>query len=95
MATSKKKQPVRTCIGCKEAKDKRELIRIVRTPEREILVDPTGKKSGRGAYICRNLECLKKAAQAKRLERSFGVTVPEEVYKSLEEQLKKAGDEEK
>lgn len=56
MATSKKKQPVRTCIGCKEAKDKRELIRIVRTPEGEILVDPTGKKSGRGAYICRNLE---------------------------------------
>ncbi len=91
-----KKPPVRTCLGCGEPKEKRELIRIVRTPEGEISVDPTGKKSGRGAYICPNAECLKMARRAKRLERAFSADIPAEVYERFEAELKEgAADEEK
>ncbi len=82
-----KKIPIRTCLGCGEPKEKRVLIRVVRTPEGEILLDLTGKKSGRGAYICPNPECLQKAKRAKRLERSFGCEIPEEIYVRLQQQL--------
>ncbi len=82
-----KKLPVRTCTGCGQPKEKRELIRIVRTPEGSILIDPTGKKSGRGAYICRDIECLKKAKKAKRLEKALSAQIPDEVYAQLEAEL--------
>ncbi len=82
-----KKIPQRTCMACQEKKDKRELVRIVRSPEGEISVDMTGKKPGRGAYICPNLECLNKVIKSKRLERSLETTISQEIYESLKEQL--------
>ncbi len=84
-----KKIPQRTCMACQEKKDKRELVRIVRSPEGEISVDMTGKKPGRGAYICPNLECLNKVIKSKRLERSLETTISQEIYESLKEQLTK------
>lgn len=82
-----KKIPQRTCMACQEKKDKRDLVRIVRSPEGEISVDLTGKKPGRGAYICPNLECLNKVIKSKRLERSLETTISQEIYESLKEQL--------
>ena len=82
-----KKIPQRTCMACQAKKDKRELVRIVRSPEGEISVDSTGKKPGRGAYICPNLECLNKVIKSKRLERSLETTISQEIYESLKEQL--------
>ena len=82
-----KKIPQRTCMACQAKKDKRELVRIVRSPEGEISVDMTGKKPGRGAYICPNLECLNKVIKSKRLERSLETTISQEIYESLKEQL--------
>nr|WP_277998258.1 YlxR family protein [Zhaonella formicivorans] len=83
-----KKIPQRMCVGCKEKKGKKDLIRIVRTPEAEILVDPTGKKAGRGAYICPEVECLNKAVKSKALERALAVNVSPEIISNLENQLK-------
>lgn len=77
------------CVGCSEMKPKPDLIRIVRSPEGEISLDSTGKKSGRGAYICCSKDCLKKAVKSKRLDRTFECTVPEDLYERLEEQLGK------
>ncbi len=82
-----RKIPQRTCMGCQAKKDKRELVRIVRSPEGEISVDLTGKKPGRGAYICPDLECLNKVVKSKRLERSLETTISEEIYEMLKEQL--------
>lgn len=82
-----KKQPLRKCTGCGESKPKRELIRVVKSPEGELSIDLTGKKNGRGAYICPDAECLKKARKAKRLERSFEMQVPDEIYERLEKEL--------
>ena len=82
-----KKQPMRKCTGCNEMKEKRELVRIVRDPEGNISVDLTGKKSGRGAYICKDKKCLMKAQKAKRLERAFECEVPAEIYERLEGEL--------
>ena len=82
-----KKLPVRMCAGCAEHKPKKELVRVVRTPQGEILLDPSGKKSGRGAYLCPNPECLKKARRAKRLERALDCPIPEEVYDALEREM--------
>ena len=82
-----KKIPQRTCMGCQAKKDKRELVRIVRSPEGEISVDLTEKKPGRGAYICPDLECLNKVVKSKRLERSLETVISEEVYETLKEQL--------
>lgn len=78
-----KKIPQRTCIGCKEKKEKRELIRIVKDKEGDITIDRTGKKSGRGAYICDDLTCLEKAIKSKALERSFEMKLDEEIYEKL------------
>jgi len=86
-----RKLPQRMCAGCKEQKLKKELVRVVRSPEGEISLDLTGKKSGRGAYICRSLDCLKQARKARRLERSLSCKIPEEVYDQMEEEL--AGNE--
>ena len=79
--------PIRRCTGCGEHFPKKELIRVLRTPEGEILLDDTGKKSGRGAYICKSASCLKKARRARRLESSLEVAIPDEVYDRLEEEL--------
>ena len=81
---STKKVPLRQCIGCGEMKNKREMIRILKTPEGEFMLDPTGRKNGRGAYICRDAQCLEKAKKSKALDRSFRMSIPAEVYESLE-----------
>ena len=82
-----KKIPVRRCVGCNAQKPKRELVRIVRSAAGEVSVDLTGKKAGRGAYLCPDPACLAKARKAKRLERAFEVPVPEEIYTRLTEEL--------
>ena len=82
-----KRIPERQCLGCNEHKPKSELLRVLRTPEGEILLDFTGKKSGRGAYICRDVNCLKKARRSKRIDRSLNVNIPEEVYDRMESEL--------
>lgn len=82
-----RKIPERQCLGCNSHKPKKELLRVVRTPEGEILLDFTGKKSGRGAYICRDVECLRKARRSGRIGRSLDVTVPEEVFDRMESEL--------
>lgn len=88
-----KKLPVRMCSGCAEHKPKKELVRVVRTPEGEILLDLTGKKSGRGAYICPNSDCLKKARKARRFERALDCKIPDEVYERLEAEMGDASHE--
>lgn len=82
-----KKIPMRQCLGCREMKAKRELIRTVKSPSGEISLDFKGKAPGRGAYICPNTECLKKAIKAKALEKAFSAQIPDEVYKVLSEQM--------
>lgn len=82
-----KKVPQRMCNGCMEMKPKKELIRIVRSKEGEISVDLIGKKPGRGAYICKNLDCLEKAFKAKRLEKNLEVKIAEDIYKKLREEI--------
>lgn len=78
-----KKKPARRCVACNEQKEKKDLIRIVRTPEKNIEIDLTGKKNGRGAYICRDEECLKKLIKSKRLESIFEVEIKLEFYEDL------------
>lgn len=82
-----KKIPMRQCVGCGEMKSKKEMMRILKTPEGPIVLDVTGKKNGRGAYLCRSEECLKKARKGKGLERSFKMAIPEEVYDNLEKEF--------
>ena len=82
-----KKIPMRQCIGCSEMKPKKEMIRVIKTAEEEIILDTTGRKNGRGAYICPNLECLNKVIKSKRLERSLETAISQEIYESLKEQL--------
>ncbi|WP_317854199.1 RNase P modulator RnpM [Chakrabartyella piscis] len=82
-----RKIPLRKCTGCQEMKNKKELIRIVRGEEGTFSFDPTGKKAGRGAYICANADCLAKAQKSKGLERSFKSPVPKDVYESLMKEL--------
>ncbi len=87
-----KKIPVRRCVGCNEGKPKKELVRIVRSAEGEISVDLTGKKSGRGAYLCPKAACLAKAQKAKRLERAFDCAIPDEVYVRLAQEIEARGE---
>lgn len=82
-----KKIPERRCVGCGISFPKKDLVRVVRLPDGGAELDPTGKKAGRGAYICRSAECLKKARKAKRLERNLEVTISDEVYEELERGL--------
>ncbi|TMC19515.1 MAG: YlxR family protein [Chloroflexi bacterium] len=77
--------PLRTCISCRETKSKRELLRVVRTPDGHVLIDATGKKSGRGAYLCARLSCWKQVMKSKRLERELDVTISEEDRAQLDE----------
>ena len=83
-----KKIPQRQCVGCHEMKTKKELIRVIKTPENEVLLDANGKQNGRGAYLCFSTECLQKARRSKGLERSLKIAIPEEIYNRLEEELK-------
>lgn len=82
-----RKTPQRMCVGCREMKDKRELIRVVRSPEGELSIDPIGKKPGRGAYVCREAACLKRAIKQRQLERQLEVTMTEEVAAALAREL--------
>ena len=88
---SVKKIPLRQCIGCGEMKSKKEMIRVLRTAEGEILIAATGRKNGRGAYLCPSCECLKKAVKSKGLDRSFKMAVPREVYEALEKEMEELG----
>ena len=85
-----KKTPQRKCIACNEMKDKKELLRIVRTPDGSVKTDFSGKADGRGAYICRNVKCFEAALKSKRFERAFGVKIDDEVYSSLRAEIEKA-----
>lgn len=82
-----KKIPLRQCLGCREMKPKRDLIRVVRSPEGEISLDFHGKKPGRGAYLCPDAECLRRARKSRALERAFSQAIPEEVYSGLENEM--------
>ncbi len=84
-----RKIPQRQCVGCGESKDKKSLIRVIRTAENEILLDETGKKNGRGAYICKAAECLGRAVKNKGLERSLKTRIPEAVYDGLQKEMEK------
>lgn len=82
-----RKIPQRMCVGCREMKNKKELIRIVRTPDEMILIDRTGKKSGRGAYICPEAQCLNIAVKGKRLQKALEREIPEEIIEALRKEL--------
>ena len=82
-----KKIPPRQCVGCRTMKDKKSLLRLVKTPEGDILLDTTGKKSGRGAYVCPDSECLKKARKSRALERALETAIPDAVYEALVQQM--------
>ena len=85
--TTKRKVPMRKCVGCGEMKPKKELMRVLRTEDNEFVLDTTGKKNGRGAYLCLSKECFDKAVKSKGLERSFKQTIPNEVYERLEKEM--------
>ena len=87
-----KKIPQRQCMGCRERKEKRELIRVVRSPEGGVSLDFRGKAPGRGAYICPDMACLKKAIRSKALERSLETQIPEEIYARLEQEMEEGKD---
>ena len=82
-----KKIPIRRCVGCGEGKPKKELVRVVRSAAGEVNLDRTGRMPGRGAYLCRDTECLRKARKARRLEKEFSQAIPDEVYDRLEKEL--------
>lgn len=84
---ARRKVPMRTCVGCRTVRAKRELVRVVRTPDGDVTVDPTGKLSGRGAYICPEHRCLELAWQGKRLERALQQTIPADVHERLADML--------
>ena len=86
-----KKVPLRQCIGCPAMKSKKEMIRVIKTAEDEIMLDATGRKNGRGAYLCPSMECFKKAVKSKGLERSFKMAIPKEVYETLEKEMEELG----
>lgn len=84
---TKSKIPMRQCTGCREMKNKKEMIRVLKTAENEIMLDATGKKNGRGAYLCFSRECLEKAVKSRGLERSLNAAIPEEVYQNLKKEF--------
>ena len=88
---STKKIPLRQCIGCGEMKSKKEMIRVLKTSEDEIVLDATGRKNGRGAYLCPSMDCFKKAVKNKGLERSFKTAIPKAVYETLEKEMEQLG----
>ena len=83
----KKKIPMRMCTGCGEMKPKKELVRVVKSPEDEVSLDLTGRKPGRGAYVCKSIDCLKAARKARKFERAFSCKIPDEIYDRMEEEI--------
>ena len=88
-----KKIPMRQCVGCGSMKTKKEMMRVLKTADEGIILDTTGKKNGRGAYMCRTMECLKLACKNRGLERSFKMSIPNEVYDNLEKEFGEVGTE--
>lgn len=88
-----KKVPMRQCVGCHEMKNKKDMIRVIRTAENEICIDETGRKNGRGAYICRSRSCLEKAVAGHGLERSLKTKISPDIYEKLQEEMKQLGEE--
>lgn len=88
---AQKKIPLRMCAGCGTSKPKKELLRVVRSPQGEVSLDPSGRKAGRGAYLCHDPACLKRARKTRRLEKAFGCPIPDEVYDRLEEEMARDG----
>jgi hypothetical protein len=88
-----KKIPMRQCVGCREMKPKKELVRVVKSPEGEISMDLRGKAPGRGAYVCHSVECLRRAMKSRALERGFEMTIPQEIYERLQAELEAKSDE--
>lgn len=88
-----KKIPMRQCVGCQEMKSKKELVRVLKTSEGEIVLDKTGKLNGRGAYLCDSMDCLQKAMKSRGLERSFKMNIPAEVYENLKKEFESNCDE--
>ena len=88
---SAKKVPQRQCVGCGKMKNKKEMIRILKTPEGSFTLDTTGRKNGRGAYLCPCMECFRKAVKGRGLERSFKMAIPKEVYETLEKEMEQLG----
>ncbi|MCR5154871.1 MAG: YlxR family protein [Lachnospiraceae bacterium] len=84
---TEKKIPLRRCTGCNESFPKKDLIRVLKTPEGDIILDSTGRKNGRGAYLCKNVECFNKARKSKSLERSLGVSIPNDIYEELQKEM--------
>lgn len=82
-----KKVPMRMCTGCGQMKPKKELVRVVKSPEEEISLDLTGRKPGRGAYVCKSADCLRAARKARKFERAFSCKIPDEVYDRMEEEI--------
>ena len=91
MQKANKQKPERSCLGCGNTYEKNDLIRIVRTTDGQIRIDNTGKLNGRGAYVCKNVECLRKAHKTKKIDRCLKVTVPEEIYRDLENEVTNIG----
>ena len=87
-----KKIPLRQCVGCREMKPKKEIIRVVKSPEGQVSLDFKGKKPGRGAYVCPQAECLKRARKSRALERAFSAPMPDGVYEALEAQMEEGPD---
>ncbi len=85
-----KKVPLRQCVGCSEMKSKKDMMRVLKTAQGEIILDVTGKKNGRGAYLCVSRECLEKARKNKGLERSFKMSIPDQVYDSLQKEFEQS-----
>ena len=88
-----KKVPMRQCVGCREMKDKKDMIRVIRTADGEVCIDESGRKNGRGAYICRSQACLDKAVSGHGLERSMKTQISPDIYKKLQEEMKRLGEE--
>ena len=88
-----RKIPMRQCMGCNEHKPKGDLLRVVRSPEGTISLDTTGRASGRGAYLCRDVQCLRRARKSRRIENTLECTIPEEVWDRMEEELERYADE--
>ena len=87
-----KKIPMRQCVGCGEMKNKKDMMRVLKTADGSIVLDKTGRKNGRGAYLCMNRECLMKAVKNKGLERSFKMSIPQEIYENLEKEFEEGED---
>ncbi len=87
-----KKVPLRKCLGCMSSFPKKDLVRVLKTPEGEVIIDLSGKKSGRGAYICKDKACLKKAIKSKRIQSNLEIEIPEEIFLELEKELSLANE---